>query len=74
MMAENWLLSYATIDGITKVLEGMNRRTKNRSRMNLAVIELQEFYTEFEDEFTLFFEELIKFTNNYKQEHLSPKK
>ncbi|MDO6597369.1 acyl carrier protein phosphodiesterase [Oceanihabitans sp. 2_MG-2023] len=63
MIADNWLLSYASIDGIAKVLEGMNRRTKNRSKMNLAVNELQEFYNEFEDEFTRFFEELISFSN-----------
>jgi len=62
MIADNWLLSYASIEGITKVLEGMNRRTKNRSQMNLAVNELQEFYNEFENEFTLFFDELIQFS------------
>lgn len=28
MIADNWLLSYASIEGITKVLEGMNRRTQ----------------------------------------------
>jgi len=63
MIADNWLLSYASIEGITKVLEGMNRRTKNRSQMNLAVNELQEFYNEFEDEFTRFFDEIIAFSN-----------
>lgn len=62
MIAGNWLLSYATIEGITKVLEGMNRRTKNRSQMNLAVNELVAFYAEFEDEFTRFFDELIQFS------------
>ncbi len=64
MIADNWLASYATIEGIAKVLEGMNRRTKNKSHMNLAVNELQEFYDEFEDEFTRFFEELIAFSNS----------
>lgn len=64
MIADNWLASYASIEGIAKVLEGMNRRTKNRSHMNLAVNELQEFYNEFEDEFTRFFEELIAFSNS----------
>ncbi|WP_298535589.1 acyl carrier protein phosphodiesterase [uncultured Algibacter sp.] len=59
MLADNWLLSYASIDGIGRVLEGMNRRTKNRSSMNEAVIELKEFYKEFENEFSIFFEELI---------------
>jgi len=62
MIANNWLLSYASIDGITKVLEGMNRRTKNRSKMNLAVNELEEFYEEFEIEFTLFFKDLAIFS------------
>ena len=62
MITDNWLLSYASIEGISKVLDGMNRRTNNRSKMNLAVNELEEFYTEFEHEFTMFFEELIKFS------------
>lgn len=62
MISGNWLLSYASIDGIAKVLEGMNRRTKNKSRMNLAVKELEDFYEEFEDEFTSYFDELIAFS------------
>lgn len=61
MIANNWLLSYASIGGIAKVLEGMNRRTQNRSKMNLAVNELEEFYDEFENEFTSFFKELKDF-------------
>lgn len=59
MLADNWLLSYASIDGISRVLDGMNRRTKNRVSMNEAVIELEAFYTEFETEFSAFFDELI---------------
>ncbi len=62
MISGNWLLSYATIEGISKVLQGMNRRTQNRSKMNNAVIELEEFYMEFETEFTSFFAELIDYT------------
>ena len=62
MITDNWLVSYASIDGITRVLEGMNRRTKNRSGMNEAVVELEQFYFEFESEFTVFFDELILFS------------
>ena len=40
----------------------MNVRTKGVSKMNLAVAELEEFYDEFEAEFTSFFEELIAFS------------
>ncbi len=64
MIADNWLLSYASIEGISRVLDGVNRRTKNRSNMNEAIKELEEFYIEFESEFTQFFDELIEFSNN----------
>lgn len=63
MITDNWLLSYASIEGISKVLFGMNRRTKNISGMDKAVIELEEFYEEFENEFTLFFDDLVHFSN-----------
>jgi len=58
MIEDNWLLSYATIEGIQKVLNGMNRRTKGRSKMNEATKELKLYYLEFENDFTHFFEEL----------------
>ncbi len=59
MLADNWLLNYASIEGISRVLDGVNRRTKNRSSMNEAVVELEAFYAEFENEFSDFFDELI---------------
>lgn len=64
MISGNWLVSYATIEGISKVLDGMNKRTKNKSKMNLAVKQLVELNDEFEEDFTRFFEELIVFSNN----------
>jgi len=70
MLADNWLLSYASIDGISKVLQGMNRRTKNRSGMHEAVNELELYYNEFETEFTSFFDELI-ISSNQKLKELS---
>jgi len=68
MITDNWLLSYAYIDGITRVLNGMNRRIKNISNMNEAINELEEFYDDFESEFTLFFKDLIEFSNNKQKE------
>ncbi|NNL16913.1 MAG: DUF479 domain-containing protein [Flavobacteriaceae bacterium] len=68
MISGNWLLSYASIEGIKKVLEGMSKRTKYESKMDLAVHDLMEYYTEFETEFTLFFDELIKFSNGKLEE------
>lgn len=62
MIADNWLFNYSTLKGISRVLDGMNRRTKNKSKMNFAIIELEEHYKEFEAEFTAFFDELITFS------------
>ena len=63
MMNDNWLVSYASLEGISKALDGMNRRTKYRSNMNEAVNELEVFYSDFETEFSFFFEELVLFSN-----------
>lgn len=61
MIARNWLVSYASIEGIQTILFQMDHRTKNRVHMQNAVHELQEFYEAFENEFTQFFEELQLF-------------
>ena len=62
MIDQNWLTSYATINGIEKILFQMDYRTKHRANMQEATVELKKFYVEFEEEFTLFFGELILFT------------
>ncbi len=59
MISDNWLLSYKTISGISTILTQMNARTKGVAKMNFAVRELEEFYADFEIEFTDFFKELI---------------
>lgn len=64
MISDNWLLSYSEMDGIAKVLNGMNRRTKNKSKMNFAILDLEEHYSEFEKEFASFFEELTVFSKH----------
>ncbi len=58
MIDQNWLLSYITVDGIHQILTQMDRRSKNASKMQYASEELKEFYGEFEQEFTLFFEDI----------------
>ncbi|MFD2585508.1 ACP phosphodiesterase [Croceitalea marina] len=62
MIADNWLLNYANLTGISRVLNGMNRRTKNKSKMNFAILDLEAHYDDFENEFTAFFKELITFS------------
>jgi len=58
MIERNWLLSYRTTEGIHQILTQMDRRSKNISKMQYAIEELNEFYDEFEEEFTSFFEEI----------------
>jgi len=62
LINDNWLLSYKSIEGIHKVLEGMNRRTHNKGKINNAVIELESYYEEFESEFRIFFNDVILFS------------
>ncbi len=59
MIDHNWLVSYQTIQGIEIILEKMDARMKRNSNMRFAVAELRTYYSEFEQEFTCFFEELI---------------
>ena len=68
MITDNWIYNYSKMEGIARVLNGMNRRTKNKSKMNLAILDLEEHYTDFEKEFTSFFDELITFS---KQKYIS---
>lgn len=61
MVQQNWLLNYATIEGIGKILWQMNRRTGNKAKMDLAVEELEAHYGEFKLEFVEIFEDLMDF-------------
>ena len=63
MIQDDWLYNYGNLDGIERVLQGMNRRTKNKSQMHLAIEDLIINYSSFENDFTAFFEQLINFTN-----------
>lgn len=58
MVKYNWLVSYASLDGLQKILEQMSRRTKFENNMGESVRELKLYYSQFEKEFTEFFAEL----------------
>jgi acyl carrier protein phosphodiesterase len=58
MIAQNWLVSYASLEGLETILFQMDYRTKNRVNMPEAMKELKQFETEFESEFFAFFDEL----------------
>jgi acyl carrier protein phosphodiesterase len=65
MERQNWLLSYANLDGMQQAFNGMSRRTTFISNMEFAVANLKSGYTEFGDEFRLFFPDL----QSYVQEN-----
>ena len=65
MREQNWLYSYRTIEGISKILWGMNKRTKGISQMDLAKEDLINNYSDFEKDFELFFKDLIDFSQKH---------
>lgn len=63
MVEYNILYNYQFKEGIQKVLNGMNHRTKGKSQMHLALQDLIDLESELEEDFTIFFKELIQFSN-----------
>ncbi len=62
MIDYNWLVSYQTVEGIEIILAKMDTRMKRDSNMRFSVAELRTYYSDFEAEFTAFFEELFAYT------------
>jgi len=58
MVEHNWIYSYRTVEGMGKILHQMNLRTKGKSNMQTAGIELKLYYELLEWQFRRFFEEL----------------
>ena len=61
MIEHNWLLNYATIEGIGNALRGLSQRVSFENKMGEAVNDLQERRDEFEVDFKAFFPQLIKY-------------
>lgn len=60
MSEHNWLLNYAELTGMEKALIGISKRAKYKSNMEHSIQDLKAHYTEFENEFKLFFTDLKK--------------
>jgi acyl carrier protein phosphodiesterase len=61
MIQYNWLLNYQYKEGIARILFQMDQRTKNNSKMQYSIEELELYYDLFEAEFTAFFADLRDF-------------
>ncbi len=68
MMKGNWLVNYASIDGIQRALTGMSRRATFESKMQDATHDLERSYEAFQSEFDQFFPELKKFCDQRLKE------
>jgi len=67
MIEQNWLYSYRNIEGITKILEQMDLRTKNLSNMRYSYQTLTQHYQSLEYDF---FEFIVKI-HEYAQDYLT---
>ena len=65
MMRGNWLVNYAHLDSIQRVLSGMARRATFESKMELATDDLRIHYPAFKSEFDAFFPELKKYCDQW---------
>lgn len=69
MVQNNWLVSYKDVEGIERACKGMAQRTKFKSNMANAHVQLQKHYDVLEEEFRTFFPLLNRhcqnFMNNY---------
>jgi len=65
MIGGNWLVNYRKTEGIHRALTGMARRTPYDSKMEEAVHDLEKYYSEFDQEFSLFFPELKQMSESF---------
>jgi acyl carrier protein phosphodiesterase len=61
MINSNWLLNYATVEGIDRSLKGLSRRTRFKSGMEHASRDLIHHYSGLESDFHAFFPDIIDF-------------
>lgn len=63
MIADNWLIRYAALDGVAFTLERMKNRASKPHLLDDAVESLIRDYDAFNAEFNLFFPDIIAFVN-----------
>ena len=59
MSYHDWLSNYAHIEGIERVLNGLERRTKFVSNLGKGIVELEQNYEIYQRNFELFFPQII---------------
>lgn len=67
MQKNNWLLNYSSIKGIENTLTAMTKRSRAKYNLNESILELQNHYSDYENEFFVFFKEMILFVGQQKE-------
>ncbi len=65
MIAHDWLMSYGKEEGLRYVFSRMKERAKFPTNFDAAVDDLLKYYPLFEEEFNLFFPEVIREVNDF---------
>lgn len=63
LITQNWLYGYSWLNDLNRVFYGMDRRTGFKSEMSNAVDVLKRNYPEIQDDFNLYYPELINFVS-----------
>lgn len=64
MIANNWLVNYAKLEGVNRAMQGMAKRATFQSSMESAINDLQQDYEKFAKDFRNFFPELAAHSIN----------
>lgn len=64
MIPNNWLVTYSSVEGIGKVMQGMSKRARFYSGMEKGKDVLYSGYEDYKNEFREFFPELIQFVRS----------
>jgi acyl carrier protein phosphodiesterase len=65
MIERNWLLNYATLEGIGRALTGLSKRVSFENKMDESIHDLRERYDDFQNDFREFFPLLIEFVKEW---------
>ena len=65
----NWFVTYRSLEGLETILYQMSQRTRFPIDMSLAIKDLKNNYYDIENDFYLFFDEIVDFVAE-KKEHL----
>ena len=66
MQKRNWIQAYPSVEGISRILYSMSKRTPYETTMGTAGEELIQFYNEFEQEFLAYFPTVEQFVLSNK--------